>query len=441
MSLVQPGVDDLEDDVDRVVIPYAPRWFQLKIHRELKRFGVLVLHRRAGKTVLAINELIKRVVSCPLPRAQGHYVAPFYAQVKRIAWVYLKDYTIDIPGMVHNESELKATFPNGDSIQLLGGDNYHSHRGIYSDFAVLDEPAQLHPALWGQVFRPALADRKGGALWIGTPSGMSNDFYDRWEFAGDPNNTDWYRAMYKVNETGALDKSEIILASREMAREEFEQEFLCSFTSAIKGAYYGKEMVDLEERGGITNVPHDPNLPCVSSWDLGIRDSTVCHIWQIAGSEHRLIDTIPFVGVGFPDMIKELKTRPYQYSHHIAPHDIRVRELGTGTSRLDIAAQLGINFDIAPRVGVQDGIQSVRSLLRRCVIDKDKCRDSIEALRNYRVEFDDKRRTFKNNPLHDWTSDYADSIRYYAVTPINPNQISFWSNNDRNAVDLNQGII
>ena len=427
--------------IEPVAIPYNPRWFQLKIHQELKRFNVLVLHRRAGKTVLAINELIKRVVTCPLPRAHGHYVAPFYAQVKRIAWIYLKDYTVRIPGIDHNESELLCTFPNGASIQLLGGDNYHSHRGIYSDFAVLDEPAQMHPALWGQVFRPALADRKGGALWIGTPNGMSNDFFDRWEFAGQEDSKDWYRCMYKVNETGALERDEIIAASREMSREEFEQEFLCSFSSAIRGAYYGREMADLEEQGRIMDVPYDTDYPVVTSWDLGIRDSTVCHFWQIVGAEHRLIDCEAFVGVGFPDMIKALRSKPYQYSHHIAPHDIRVRELGTGSSRLDVAAQLGVNFDIAPRVGLQDGIQATRSLLKRVVIDRQKCKISLEALRNYRVEFDDKRRQFKNNPLHDWTSDYSDSVRYYAITPVsNGNQISLWSK-DPDYSDQDRAVI
>lgn len=423
---------DIEDDVEPLVvqvpIPYNPRWFQVKIHQELKRFGCLVLHRRAGKTVLAINELIKRVATCPHPSPQGHYVAPFYNQVKRIAWKYLQEFTLAIPGIQHNQSELLCTFPNGATIQLLGGDKYHSHRGIYSDFAVLDEPAQMHPALWGEVFRPALADRHGGALWIGTPNGMSNDFYDRWEFAGDPANDDWIRAMYRVNETGAIDRQEIILASREMSREQFQQEFLCSWTAAILGAYYGQELSDMDKDGRIMSVPWDPNLPVVTSWDLGIRDSTVCHFWQEAGSEVRMIDCEAFVGIGLPDMIQKLRSKPYQYANHIAPHDIKVRELGSGTSRLDIAAQLGVNFDIAPRVGVQDGIQATRSLLKRMVIDREKCSDSLQALRNYRVEYDDRRRTFKNNPLHDWTSDYCDSIRYRAVTPLNINQISLWSN-------------
>ena len=397
-----------------VRIPYRPRWFQQEVHAQLKRFNVLVFHRRAGKTVLAVNELIKQITRCKLKNPRGHYIAPYYGQVKRIAWQYVIEFTEDIPGMLYNKGELRAIFPNGAEIQLLGGDNYQSHRGIYSDYAVLDEYAQMHPGLWGEVFRPALSDRKGGAMFIGTPMGH-NAFHDKWEQAGTLDG--WFRAMYKVNETGALDAEEIIAASREMSREEFEQEYLCSWTAAIKGAYYGKQMEQLEADGRITSVPWDPALQVITSWDLGIRDSTAVHYWQIAGAEHRLIDCDAFVGVGLPEIIETVRKKKYQYSQHIAPHDIKVRELGSGTSRLDIAAQLGVIFDIAPSLGIQDGIQAVRAMLPKTVIDREKCATSLEALRQYRTEYDDRRQVFRNNPLHDWSSDYADSIRYYAITP------------------------
>ncbi len=373
--------------------------------------------------MLAIAELIKATTSCRLPNPRGHYIAPYYSQVKRIAWQYVKDISHPIPGMKYNDSELRAQFPGGAEIQLLGGDNYHSLRGIYSDFAVLDEYANMHPALWGEVFRPALSDRKGGGIFIGTPQGH-NAFYDKWVQAGELEG--WSRAMYKVNETGALDAEEIQAAAREMAREEFEQEYLCSWTAAIKGAYYGQLINQLEANGRITQVPHDPGLQVITSWDLGIRDQTVVCFWQIAGAEHRLIDVERFVGVGFPDMIAKIKTKPYIYSQHLAPHDIQVRELGTGSSRFDIAAGLGLVFDstAVPRLGVQDGIQAVRLLLPKMVIDRERCHEMIEALRQYRTEYDDKRQVFKDNPLHDWTSDYADAVRYYAIAH-KAQQISF----------------
>lgn len=404
-------------------IPYSPRWFQKQVHSELKRFNVLVFHRRAGKTVLAINELIKQILTCKHKNPRGHYAAPFYSQVKRIAWQYIQEFTRIIPGMIYNQSELRAIFPNGAEIQLIGGDNYNAHRGIYSDYVVLDEYAQMHPAIWGEVFRPALSDRKGGAIFIGTPCGH-NAFYDKWQQAGELDN--WYRAMFKVTETGALDKDEIIAASYEMSPEEFEQEYLCSWSAAIRGAYYGKLMMKLEDDGHLCNVPHETEHPVITSWDLGIRDSTVIHYWQIIGSEYHLIDCDVFTGTGLPEMIKQLKAKPYNYTQHIAPHDIRVRELGTGKSRLDIAESLGLLFDIAPSLHLQDGIQATRNILPRCYIDKNKCRDSIEALRQYRTEYDDKRQVFRDTPLHDWTSDYTDSIRYFAITSHNT-QNSFWN--------------
>lgn len=412
----------MSDDINKVVLPYKPRWFQREIHNNLKRFNILVMHRRAGKTVLAINELIKQIMSCPHPNPRGHYIAPFYSQVKRIAWQYVKEYSEPIPDMRYNESELRAIFPNGAEIQLLGAEKYHSHRGIYSDYVVMDEPAQMHPAVWGEIFRPALADRQGGAIWIGTPCGH-NSFYDRYQKADTLD--DWYRGMYKVTETGALARAEIIAASEEMTPEEFEQEFMCSWSAAIRGAYYGRQIEQMERDKKIINVPHEPELPVITSWDLGIRDSTVIHYWQIAGREVRMIDCSAFTSTGLPEMIKHVSQKPYNYSQHIAPHDIRVRELGSGKSRLDIAASLGLSFDIAPQLHVQDGIQSTRNLLKRCVIDKTKCSDSLEALRQYRTEYDDKRQIFSDKPLHDWTSDYADSIRYFAISTHNT-QTSLW---------------
>ena len=403
----------MSDVIEPVRIPYAPRWFQKKIHNELKRFNVLVMHRRAGKTVLAINELIKQTISEHLPNPRTHYIAPYYSQVKRIAWQYVKDYTRTIPGMKYNQSELLAGFPNGGEIQLIGGDNYHSHRGIYSDYAILDEPAQLHPALWGEIFRPALSDREGGAIFIGTPQGH-NQFYDRWTQAAEL--PDWYRKMYKVNETGAIPIAEIKSVMRETTTAEFEQEYMCSFEAQIRGAIFGMEIQALEQADRITSVPHDPRYTTQTSWDLGVKNSTVILYWQIVGREHRLIDCDAFQHTGLDAMIKVVRDKPYIYSQHVAPHDIAVFEIGSGQSRLYRAQDLGIYFDTAPRMSFQDGIQATRATIPLMVIDAVKCKDLIEALKLYRTEYDDKLRTMHDKPVKDWTTDYADSMRYHCIT-------------------------
>ena len=139
--------------------------------------------------------------------------------------------------------------------------------------------------------------------------------------------------------------------------------------------------------------------------------------WQMAGSEIRAIRCWAFQGSGLPDMIRKLRELPYIYDQHIAPPDIQVRELGSGQSRLETAQQLGIDFTIAPVVSVQDGIDSVRSMLPRVWFDRKNCEQGIEALKQYRTEYDDKKGIFKLRPLHDWCSDYADSVRYFSITP------------------------
>jgi len=224
--------------------------------------------------------------------------------------------------------------------------------------------------------------------------------------------------MFKVTETGALPLEEIQAARREMSEAEFNQEYLCDFTAAIMGAFYSKEIRALEDKGRIMSVPHDETLKVITSWDLGIDDATVVIFYQIAGREIRVINCKAFQGAGLPQIIKEIEDLGYSYAQHIAPHDIRVRELGTGKSRFDIAQSLGVYFDIAPNLSIADGIQATRSMLPKMVFDESNCSVLIEAIRQYRTEYNEKTRVYKSTPLHDWTSDYCDSLRYAAITDM-----------------------
>jgi hypothetical protein len=198
-----------------------------------------------------------------------------------------------------------------------------------------------------------------------------------------------------------------------MSEDEYAQEYECSFEAAVKGAYYGKEMNDAEER--ITGVPYDPRLPVHTAWDLGVADSTVIWFVQVHGRETRLIDVLKGEGVGLDWYAKRLQERDYLWGNHYLPHDVEVRELGTGKSRKEVLAGLGIKATVCPNIPLADGIQAVRMLLPTCWFDKDKCKTGIEALRMYRREYDEKRQEFKPHPLHDWTSHYADALRYFAV--------------------------
>jgi len=409
-----------------IVIPYSPRPLQRDVHNKLKRFNVIVCHRRWGKTVFAINELIKTALTCPHNKPRTAYLCPLHKQAKQVAWDYVKEFSRVIPGVIFNEAELRADYPNGGRLQLFGADNPDALRGIYLDGVVLDEYAQISPRAWSEVIRPALSDRKGWATFIGTPMGM-NEFYKMYDFA--QADDDWLAVIYKASETGIVDADELVAAKKIMTDAEYEQEFECSWSAAIRGAYYGKLMDVSETEGRVTNVPYDPAMKVITSWDLGINDATVVWFWQVAPTEIRAIECMAFQSTGLPDIIKEIATKPYDYIQHIAPHDIAVRELGSGLSRLDIARDLGVDFDVAPKQSITEGINAVRMLIPKMYFDKTKCATGIEALKLYRTEYDDKKQVFRSNPLHDWTSDYTDSVRYFAVTTKSTSADSYgdWS--------------
>ncbi|MBI9081884.1 MAG: hypothetical protein JEY79_19360, partial [Pseudodesulfovibrio sp.] len=338
-----------------ITIPYAPREHQRAIHSSGARFAVLVCHRRFGKTVAAVNELIKSACTCTRQNPRYAYIAPMYKQAKAVAWDYLQYYTRVIPGMQYNVAELRADFPNGARISLLGADNPDGLRGIYLDGVVLDEYAQMPPSLWSTVIRPTLSDRLGWAMFIGTPQGH-NAFWDLYSSAREMMTrpgSDWWAAMYRASETGIVDAKELESARSTMTPEQYEQEYECSFTAAILGAYYGKTLSQSDDAGRITSVPYDPAMLVHTAWDLGMSDSTVVWFFQVGpGGEIRIIDYDEGNGIGLPGWVARLRERPYLYGTHIAPHDIRVRELGTGKSRLETAEGLGIRFDVAPNLPI-----------------------------------------------------------------------------------------
>ena len=373
----------------------------------------MVAHRRFGKTVASLNDLIRDALTIDRQNVRVAYIAPYYRQAKAIAWDYLKEFTAPIPGIEVNASELRIDFPNGARIRLFGADNYDAMRGLYFDSVVLDEPADFPASAWPTVIRPALADRKGRATFIGTPKGK-NDFWEIYNYAKTA--PDWFCAMYKASETDILDVDELIEAKRTMGEDRYEQEFECSFEAAIQGAYYAAEMKEAMDAGRICAVPYDKSLSVVTAWDLGIGDSTAIWFAQYAGREIRIIDYYENSGVGLDHYAKVLADKGYHYTRHVLPHDARVKELGSGKSRIETLANLGISdVQIAPSLAVEDGIQAVRSMIGRTWFDADKCERGVEALRQYRREFDDKLKTWRGRPLHDWTSHGADAMRYLAI--------------------------
>lgn len=407
----------------RISTGYNPRPLQKELHRNFRRFNVLVAHRRFGKTILTINEMIDQALNIKLENGRYAYIAPYYHQAKTIAWDYLKKYTQNLPQTSYNESELRCDLLNGSRIRLFGADNPNALRGLYFDGVILDEYAQINPTLWGQVIRPALSDRKGWAIFIGTPKGY-NQFYDIYEFARTTDNADWFSGIFRASETKIIDEKELFDAKQTMTVEEYAQEYECSFNSAIRGSYYGHYLEDAEKEGRIGNIPYDKSAQVYTAWDIGVGDSTAIWFFQQIGRELRIIDYYENCGQGLEHYAFILKNKPYIYGKHYAPHDIMVREFGTGKSRFEMAQSLGIGFTLAPRLSLEDGINAVRLTLPYCWFNKNTTFDGIQCLKQYRADYDDKRETFRKNPLHDWTSHGADAFRYLAVAYRENNGLS-----------------
>jgi hypothetical protein len=258
------------------LVDYRPRNQFVPFHRRRERFACIVTHRRAGKTVACIHDLQRRAVKCPLVRPRFAYLSPFLRQSKSVAWDYLRAaMAVARPaGATVHESELRVDYPRGGQIRLYGADNPDALRGIYLDGIVLDEYADMDPRVWSEIIRPALADRQGWAVFIGTPKGR-NAFFELWRRA--QREEGWFSMMLRASQSGLLPDSELELARRDLTEEQYAQEFECSFDAAVIGAYYGKLMMRAEAERRVVGVPYDPSALVWTSWDLGIPDATA--IW------------------------------------------------------------------------------------------------------------------------------------------------------------------
>ncbi len=397
----------------RVVIPYQPRPVLSHLHKRT-RFQVVVLHRRAGKTVYAVNEQIKSVMTCQLPRPRVAYIAPTQTQARRIVWDYALQYSATIPGIRPSSQQLTIDYPNGGRLMLLSGENFESIRGSYLDDVVIDEAADINPIAWSQVIRPALSDRKGKAIFSGTPKGRNNLLADM--YSGVPDyGEDWSRHLLTWKDTGIIDPDEIEALRREMSEDEFAQEYECSWLAAIQGAYYARQINSLDDKGQIRSVEYVDTMPVHTAWDLGWRDSTVVWFFQMIAGEIRIIDLLYVNNMKFPDIIANVKARGYQFGIHIGPHDLGQHELGSGQTRQEIAMNLGFHFDVCPKISVIDGIQAVQAAIPHMWFDRIKTKFGVDALRQYRSKYDALNRVHSKNPLHDWTADFADALRYLVV--------------------------
>jgi hypothetical protein len=380
------------------------------------RRGLMVVPRRNGKDILCWNALI-----CKAFQRKGlyYYVAPFYNQIRQIIWEGFNkegrrflDYIPSELITSKTKIDMRIDLANGSQIKLQGSDQIDRIVGTNPIGVVFTEFSLHKPGAW-EYLRPVLAENGGWALFNGTPRGL-NHFYDRYQEAN--NNVDWFVQYLTRDDTG-VPTLEAIEADRRsgMPDELIQQEYYCSFMSGVVGNYYATYINHLREAGKITSVPYEPRLPTYTAWDLGVGDATSIWCIQHHQKEFRLIDYYENEGEGLPHYIKWLREKPYAYSEHFAPHDIEVRELTSGRSRKEIAAELGIQFTTVPKLPMEDGIEAVREILPQCWFDAHATEEGIRALSHYQKTFNEKTQSYSNKPLHNWASNGADAFRYFAL--------------------------
>ena len=408
---------------DVLTLNYRPRKHFRPFHDSKSRWRYVVAHRRAGKSVAFINDLIRAALQNPrdLPPPRYAYVGPSFAQAKDLVWAYIKQYTSQLPGTRYSESELTCRLPTGAMITLYGGGQaYNRIRGLYLDGAVLDEYPLLNPEALNSVIRPALADYQGFGIVAGTPAGRDHFFELKQKAERD---TDlWDVFNIPVTETNALPVDELAEMRRTMTPYQYEREMLCSFEAPVENSYYGDLMVDAKTQGRLTKVPYDPRSKIITAWDLGMKDLTSIWFAQRVGQEIHFVDFLQNSGKGldfYAAQLAELtQTRGYRYGHHLFPHDIKVREYAIGgRSRYEIVLSLNMGGDalIVPDHSVADGIAGVRSILPISWFDEERCELGIDALRSYHVAVQPQGGTVRDAPAHTWASHAADAMRSFAM--------------------------
>jgi phage terminase large subunit len=413
-------------ELQTLEIPYAPRMAFVPFHNTKRRWAIIVAHRRSGKTTAAINKLIKEAIACKLPQPRYGLIAPFRSQAKEIAWKYLQLYSEPLWSTPPNESELRVDLNNGATIRLYGADNPDALRGAYFDGVVLDEYGMMREGVWTEIVRPMLADRHGWAVFIGTPKG-ANAFQTLWRST--VNNDAWFRTMIKADTSLIIDDAELEDMQEDMSPEEFDQEMLCSFETAVRGAYYAEQLRRMDAEGRITSIPIDRGVRVHTAWDLGRRDYMAIWFIQCVGRERRLVDYYEnnFQDLShYADVVHDKKrARNWIYGDHFFPHDIKVHMLDSKLSRLETLRTLGIEASYpleAPNV--MDAINATRRMLDRTWIDPMYCEKGLEHLRNFRADWDEGMRVFKTTYRHDEHSHGARALDCFATQYDDPKSVS-----------------
>lgn len=405
---------------------YQPRPQFMPYHQRRQRYAVLICHRRAGKTVALLNDMIVRALT---PREDGlrqqfAFMAPTQAQARAVAWAYLKEFTACFAkcgGYKALEQHLTVTLPDprdtnrpGSTIMLVGAENAERLRGLFLDGATVDEAADVADYVVTTILRPALADRQGWLTLSGTLKSADDHLYRAYELSQKAPLL-YFSMLLRADESGILPAEELRDLQLSMSDEAYAVEMLCDVAKAMSG----KILLPYMKIEQVTRVPYDPEAaPPVTAWDLGVSDSTAIWVMQMAGREPRLLNYYQESGQSLEHFVQWLSKLPYagKLGAHLLPHDSRVRELGSGKSRLEILRNMGLrNLKVVPKLPKDQQIEAARLLLPKCWFNEDTTGEGRKALRNYSFAFDQKRKVFSLAPLHDQYSNGADAFQVLAV--------------------------
>lgn len=423
---------------------YTPRDYQIEpweahfIHK--KKRLVKIWHRRAGKDKNIWNMFIAATQE---EIGVYYYMLPTIAQARKVIYEGIDndgmrfiDHIPDELIVHHDKGEMKWELINGSIIRLLGSDNYDSIVGTNPKGIVFSEWSLCNPISW-EFFRPILRLNGGWAWFVYTPRGRNHGF-TTYEIA--KSNPKWHLSYLTINDTGLLTDEDVQDEIEQGADPDTaEQEYYLSFDAATKGAYYAKQVKDVYSQGRYKEFDVEPNVQCMTFWDLGISDSMSIWILQVVGGEPRVVDYYENCDEGmehYCNYLHEWKTKhKVDFSEHFAPHDIEVRELTNGMSRRDTARKMGIKFRVVERMPVADGIEALRRLIPKLWfrkggktvtknIGKGKATQAkvtgtgveflLNCLSSYHKKYDERKRVFHNHPEHDWSSHCCDAGRMMA---------------------------
>lgn len=414
---------------------WRPRPYQQALWDYLEKGGkraISIAHRRWGKDDVLLHRSAIAVHERP---ATYWHCLPEFAQARKAIWNAVNPHTgrrrIDeaFPHELRaniNDQEMFIRFKNGGTWQVIGSDRYNNLVGAGVAGVTFSEWALCNPSAWAFI-SPMMRENDGWASFITTPRGK-NHAYDLYNMA--VNNPEWHAELSGVQHTNAYTEAEldeilhtdyIAIYGEDMGRAQFEQEYLCSFTAAILGAFYAREMLAVRNEGRIDpTLKPAPGEPVHRAWDIGVRDDTAIWWFQVVGTQVFILDCYSANGTGvehFAEVIEQRrKEHGWEDGKDYVPHDAKVKEWGTGRTRVETMQSLGLHPEVVPMAGKLDGINAVRQTLPKCVFHA-RCEDEgISALETYRREWDDDKKAFKASEVHDWSSHLADAFRYLALS-------------------------